>query len=174
MKHGFSINYVAFVAEVQSFIEWFDKHGFDKKSIDDFPEKVIIANVDKLPRPEIGKLDVARKFEREKACHPCVEHRKNCDATFEQLMLRIKKYILDHRIRTRQFFERFDKFKNGFITKSQFFRAMDSMGLSALHRFYIAPHDLEKIFNEYRASWDEDQFGWCWFCDDIDEVFTIK
>lgn len=174
MKHGYSVNYVAFVEEVQSIIEWFDRQGFDKKCLDDFPEKVIVVNVDKLPRPEIGKLDVAGKFGREKACHPCLKHRPKCDVKIEQLMLRIKKHILDNRIRTREFFERFDKFKRGFITKSQFYRAMDAIGLSGLHRLYVAPHDLEKIFTEYRDSCDEDQFGWCWFCDDIDEVFTIK
>lgn len=173
LKHGYSINYFSFVKEIQNIIQWMDKHGFPKKCLDDFPEKVIVVKVDKLPRPEIRDLDVASKFHRQKASHPSVEHRKNVDVNFEQLMLRIKKHVLDNRIRTRQFFEKFDKFKRGFITKSQYFRSLDSIGVSGLHRLYVAPNYLEKIFSEYCDS-VEDQFGWCSFCDDLDEVFTIK
>jgi hypothetical protein len=136
-----------------------------------------VAEVEKLPRPEIGRVGMAETFGTGKACHPCVSQMKKCDMTFKELMLRIKKHILDSGIRTREFFESFDIFKTGYITKSQFHRGLDAIGLSGLHRFYLAPHDLEKLFNAYKDNWDDlipDRMKWSKFCDDIDEVFTIK
>ena len=89
-------------------------------------------------------------------------------------MLRIKKHILDNSIRTKEFFEKFDNLRRGFITRAQFMRGLDAIGISGLHRLYIAPHDVEKILRHYGDPMDVDRVDWRKFCDEIDEVFTVK
>lgn len=176
MKHGYTVNYVAFLTNIQSINKWMDANGHscDPSSIDNFPFGTIIADVDKLPRPEIGKVNVAGTFGSSKSCHPSVNQQKKCDEKFEVLMMRITKHISDNSIKARDFFEKFDKHNNGLITKSQFHRCLEAIGLSGLHRLYVAPHDLEKIFAAYIDAWEVDQYKWKKFCNDIDGEFTIK
>lgn len=172
VKYNYTLNYVAFVEEVKKAIDWFKKN----KSNAPLPEKVLVANIDKLPRPEIGRINLDEQFGTGKPCHPCVKEKKH-DLELKELMLRIKKHIYDNRIRTKEFFEKFDILKTGFVTKSQFIRGLESIGLSGLHRLYVAPHDLEQLFSAYNDNWDDlipDRVNWNKFCEDIDEVFTIK
>jgi hypothetical protein len=145
--------------------------------MENFPGNIIEVEIEKLPRPEIGKLDVSETFETGKPCHPFASQYKKLDLKFHELMLRIKKHIHDNSIRTREFFEKFDVHRTGFITKSQFHRGLDAIGLSGLHRLYVSPQDLEKICSAYSDSWDDlipDRMKWKKFCDDLDEVFTIR
>lgn len=168
IKFGYTVNYVAFLQSIRDICEWCN----DEKSV----EKIIVADVEKLPRPEIGLVDMAETFGTGKTCHPSVNQKKR-DVTFNELILRIKKHIFDNRIKSSDFFKCFDPRRTGFITKSQFHRGLDAIGHSGYHRLYIAPHDLEKIFNAYKDNWDDlmpDRMKWSQFCDDIDEVFTIK
>lgn len=177
------MNYVAFLRELQDIMKWFDQHGFlnsNKDFIENYPGRVIVAGVENLPRPEIGKFDMAKTFGTTKACHPCVQQGTKRDTKLEEIVLRIKKHIRDNGIRTREFFEKFDfadysrTYQRGFITKSQFHRGLDAIGVSGLHRLYVAPHDLHKIVDAYKDENDPDRVAWSKFCDDIDEVFTIK
>lgn len=179
MKNGYSVNYVAFIQTIQCIWNWFDEHGFldcEQTFVEFYPGKVIIADVDQLPRPDIGKdIDIARTFGTNKACHPCFDQKiKKHGTKFHILMMRVKKHLYDNSIRSREFFEKFDDFNSGFITKSQFHRGLDAIGLSGLHRLYVAPLDVEKICNAYKSKCDPDRIAWGEFCDDIDEVFTIK
>lgn len=177
MKHGYTVNYVAFLKNIQSIDDWVKVHGSpncDPNSIKNFPGRIIIVDVNKLPRPEIGKIDMAKMFATNKACHPCVNQPTESDGGLETLMMRIKKHIYDNHIKTRDFFEKFDHHNSGLITKSQFHRCLEGLGLSGLHRLYVSPDDLEKIFAAYIDAFEIDQYKWKKFCDDIDEVFTIK
>lgn len=173
MKHCYTVNYVAFVKDIEKIMQWFDQHGFldcYQNILDCYPGKVIVDDVDMLPRPEV---DVLEMYGIQKPCHPCMDQIKP-NMKFEDLMLRIKKHIYDSSIRTREFFEKFDQHNSGFITKSQFHRGLDAIGLSGLHRLYVAPLDLKKIFTTYEDPCDCDRVAWNRFCDDVDEVFTIK
>lgn len=176
IKHGYTVNYIAFVSAIENIMKWFEEHGFldcEKNFLEFYPGRIIVAEIDSLPRPEVGKADIAELFETEKASHPCLQQ-KNCDRTFHELMLRIKKHIMENRIRTREFFEKFDVFNRGFITKSQFHRGLDAIGVSGLHRLNITSNELENIFEIYQDFCDPERIAWSRFCDNIDEVFTIK
>lgn len=173
MKHKYTINYQAFVAAIKGIIKWFEKNGHAECSekSDCYPGKIIICECQKLQRPEFNL--VAELREIDKPCHSC-QIQKRFDYDFEQLMLRIKKHIFDNRIRTREFFEKFDCLRRGFITKSQFLRGLESIGISGLHRLYITENEHEEILKNYEDPMDIDRVAWTKFCDDIDEVFTIK
>lgn len=125
-----------------------------------------------MPRPEFDK--VVKLLEMEKPCHSCMKEKVPRDIQFEELMLRIKKYILDNRVRSREFFEKFDVLKRGFVTKNQFVRALESLGISGLSRLYIGRDDMEKVMAKYADEMDPDRVNWFKFCDEIDEVFIIK
>ena len=173
IKFGYTVNYVAFLQILREMNKWCNEHN----SMENFPGYIIVADVEKLPRPEIGKIDMSETFGTAKPCHPFANQKKKPDIKLCELMMRIKKHILDNSIRTREFFERFDMHRTGFITKSQFHRGLDAMGLSGLHRLYVSPHDLENIYSTYCDNWDDlmpDRMKWIKFCDDIDEVFTIR
>lgn len=176
-KHGYTINYVAFLEAVREIIKWNEKSGSldcDGKFKENIPRRIIVADVDSLPRPEFGNVDVAGMFGRERASHPCANLSRKPDMKLDELMLRVKKHIYDNRIRIRELFEVFDDLRRGFVTKSQFYRALDALGLSSLHRFHLSKFDIEKIFEAYADPGDSGRFSWTKFCDDIDEVFTIK
>jgi Ca2+-binding EF-hand superfamily protein len=175
-KHEFTINYVSFLKAIKEIVCWFEKNGFldgDKKFKEEYPGRIIVANVDSLPRPEVCQVDIAETFGKEKVCHPCLQQQKR-DVKFEEVMTRIKKHVFDNRIRTRQFFEIFDDLRRGFVTKSQFHRGLDAIGLSGLHRFYVTSEDLGKVVEVYEDLCDPDRVAWSEFCDDVDEVFAIK
>lgn len=178
IKHGYTVNYIAFVSVIENICRWFEEHGFvdcDKNFLEYYPGRIIAADIDGLPRPEVGKVNIAEIFGTEKVCHPSVNQQsQDRDRDIKELLLRIKKHIFDNRIRTRQFFEKFDHLNCGFITKSQFHRGLDAIGLSGLHRLNVSKKALEKIFSAYQDACDPDRFSWRLFCDNIDEVFTIK
>lgn len=174
MKHNYTVNYFAFLQAIDDIMCWLKKSGYldhNNNFIENYPGRVITAGVETLPRPEI---DIFETFGTSKPCHSSLNQKKPCDLKFCELMIRIKKHIYDNRIRSREFFEKFDQRNYGFITKSQFHRGLDAIGLSGLHRLYVAPHDLEKIFIEYQDPCDPSRVAYSNFCDALDETFTIK
>lgn len=177
IKHNFTINYAAFLSKFQEFMDWFDTHGIKDtgKDFQEFyPGRIIVAGGEKITRPEVGKVDIAKKFGTTKACHPCLHQSKPRDMKLDELILRIKKHILNNGIRTREFFEKFDVFRRGFISRTQFLRGLEAIGLSGLHRLCLLEEDFDKILKAYEEKYDSERILWSKFCDHIDEVFTIK
>lgn len=172
VKHNYLVNYYAFLNDIRNIVEWFKKNNHALCTIECFPGKIIECDFQHMPRPEFeivaNELDVVR------GCHPCMNQNKKRDIKFEEVMLRIKKHILDNSVRSREFFEKFDILKRGFVTKNQFIRALESIGISGISRLYIAPHDMEKVMTNYEDSLDPERVNWWKFCDEIDQVFIIK
>ncbi|KAL7024499.1 hypothetical protein ACKWTF_013069 [Chironomus riparius] len=173
MKHNYTVNYVGFIEAIKNILKWFNENGHVECSMESecYPGNIIICDYQNLPRPEFNLVAEINGIDR--PCHPCQSQKKG-DASFEDLMLRIKKHILDNCIRTKEFFEKFDCLRRGFITTAQFLRGLDAIGVSGLHRLYIAQHDVIKILKNYEDPLDVDRINWKKFCDDIDEVFEIK
>lgn len=172
MKHNYTVNYCAFITSIKNILNWFRENNHEKCTADCFPGSVIECDYHRMPRPEF--IEAAKHMNIEKGCHPCMNQMKKFDIKFEELMLRIKKHILDNFIRSREFFEKFDNLKRGYVTKNQFIRALESIGISGLSRLYVAPCDMEKVMKEYEDSMDPDRVAWWKFVDEIDEVFIIK
>lgn len=173
IKHNYTINYVAFVEAIKNIMIWFEENGHmecNEKS-DCYPGNIIVCDYQKLSRPEFE--EVAELNGIDKPCHPCLNQQKQ-NVCIEELMLRIMKHIYDNCIRTKEFFEKFDNLRRGFITKSQFLRGLDAIGVSGLHRLYIAPDDAQKIAKNFEDPMDPDRVNWKKFCDHIDQVFMIK
>lgn len=171
IKHNYTVNYVAFLDSIKNIKKWFDENGHtDCKDISCYPGNIISHDLNILPRPDFKVF--ADAYEVDKPCHSC-ENQKPPDIGFELLVLRIKKHVFDNGIKIRDFFEKFDCLRHGLITKNQFIRALEAIGVSGLHRLYVAHHDLEKILRAYTHPHDIDRINWVKFCDDIDEVFTV-
>lgn len=171
MKHNYTVNYCAFLEAIKNIHKWFQENSHTQCSLECYPGKVIICDFHRMPRPEFE--DAAKHLGIGKDCHPCM-HQKHRDIKFEELMLRIKKYLLDNSVRSREFFEKFDNLRRGYVTKNQFIRAVEGIGISGLSRLFIASDDMQKVMREYEDPMDPDRVNWWKFCDDIDEVFTIK
>lgn len=171
MKHNYTVNYCAFLEAIKNIMKWFQDNRHTQCTSECYPGSVIICDNHRLPRPEFE--DVSKHLGIAKPCHPCVNQKRR-DVKFEETMLRIKKHILDTSVRSREFFEPFDNLRRGFVTKNQFIRAVESIGISGLSRLYIAPDDLRKVMEAYEDPMDPDRVNWWKFCDEVDEVFIIK
>lgn len=176
LKNSYSVNYVAFIEDIEKIVNYFCRENFlddNEDMLINFPGRIITYELPKLPRPEVGTVDLTEVYDEIITPHSCSNKPKK-DFKFEELMMRVKKHILENQIRTQQFFECFDPLRRGLITASQFLRGLDSIGLSCLQRLYLSQHDLNLIVLNYQDPTDPSRVLWKRFCDFTDEVFTIK
>lgn len=76
---------------------------YPQNLLDQFPGRIITAELPKLPRPEIGRVLPGQVFGRQSVFHPVMEKRKELMPLVETLQ-RIQRHILEHRIRINEFF----------------------------------------------------------------------
>ncbi|XP_014603469.1 PREDICTED: uncharacterized protein LOC106786514 [Polistes canadensis] len=175
-KDSYTINYVAFVkaiGEAQDYMERCGMLDLSGKLLDQFPGRVITAELPKLPRPEIGKVDLNRVFGKQMVFHPVTKLRKE-HMSLTEVIRRIQRHIFEHRIRISEFFKDFDPLNDGKVTVSQFRRGLDALQVSSLGRLYIAETDICSLITLYKDPNDPDRVCWRTFEDDINQVFTVK
>lgn len=175
-RHNFTVNYDAFLKDVQTIEKWLIENGdlIRKQNRELMPGKVLTADVDKLPRPEIGNFDVADKFQILKCGHPSLERNAipKCPELVE-ILSKIKKIVAIKGVNAKQFFMDFDTLNCGLITKSQFHRGLEAMGISGLHGLTITAEDLNLLVQKYKENWDDgviERVKWRKFCNDIAHV----
>ncbi|XP_047366820.1 uncharacterized protein LOC124955844 [Vespa velutina] len=175
-KDAYTINYIAFVKAIDEAQEYMEKHGMldlAGKLLDQFPGRVITAELPKLPRPEIGKVDPSRVFGKQIVFHPVMKQQKE-QMSLMEVIRRIQRHIFEHRIRIYEFFKDFDPLNDGKITVSQFRRGLDALQVSSLGRLYIAETNIHALITFYKDPNDPDRVCWRTFEDDINQVFTVK
>ncbi|XP_034184983.2 uncharacterized protein LOC117606539 isoform X1 [Osmia lignaria lignaria] len=175
-KDAYTVNYVAFLQAVDEVQSYFDKHGMLSLSgelLDQFPGRVITAELPKLPRPEIGKLMPSKVFGKQTVFHPVMEEPR-ADMPLMKIIQQIQRHILENRIRISEFFKRFDHLNVGRVTVSQFKRGLDGLQVSSLGRLYLAETEIDALVEIYKDPNDPDRVCWRTFQDDIDQVFTVK
>lgn len=173
-RFAFTINYFGFLEEVKKYEKWLEEHeDYVKQHNDDLmPGKILTVEINKLPRPEIGSFDVAEKFDITKCGHPCLTKKKQSDLELCQIMSKIKKYVKDKRIAMSQFFRDFDTFNVGLISKFQFHRGLESIGLT----HGLSQKDLDVLFKSYTDNWIEDyieRIKWRKFCQDVENAENV-
>lgn len=178
MKDSYTVNYVAFVKDIEANVRYFDCHRLIDNSQDfaqNFPGKLIDVQLPKLARPEIDNIDIDKVMGRPTTCHPAVTSRfsdKNRKRMkIDEILLRVQRHVLDNQIRVKEFFERFDVFRCGFITKSQFIRGLDAIGVSGLHRLYLTTDEIEDLCRLFADPNDPGRVHWKNFKTEIDRVF---
>ncbi|XP_076678862.1 uncharacterized protein LOC143374525 [Andrena cerasifolii] len=175
-KDAYTINYVAFLQAVDEAQTYMDKHGMlalDGKLLDQFPGRIITAELPKLPRPEIGRLLPSKVFGKQTVFHPVMEERRELMPLVD-VMQRIQRHILQNRIRILDFFKSYDPLNAGKVTISQFRRGLDTLQISSLGRLYLAETELAALIALYKDPNDPDRVSWRTFQDDVDQVFTVK
>ncbi|XP_063217255.1 uncharacterized protein LOC134528020 [Bacillus rossius redtenbacheri] len=176
LKDSYTVNYVAFVAALDDVIKYLDKHEMLDLGGDllaQFPGRAIIAELPKLPRPEIGTVPVAEIFGEQSAFHPVLRPPVRGE-DLRRVMLRVQRHVLANRVRTADFFKEFDPFNSGRITASQFRRGLDQLGISGINRLYLSDMEIDMILTVYRDPNDNARMCWKRFQDDVDQVFTVK
>lgn len=91
-----------------------------------------------------------------------------------QTILRIKRHVLDNQVRVADFMQHFDPLRSGYITRSQFLRGLDLLGVSALQRLYLSDGELADLGTRYVDAHDASRIDWKSFETDIEEVCTVR
>ncbi|XP_015123214.1 uncharacterized protein LOC107045443 [Diachasma alloeum] len=175
-KDGYTLNYVAFLKAIDDAQNYMDDHGMLHVSgelLDQFPGRVITAELPKLPRPEVGRVLASEAFGKQSVFHPGLKRSRERMRLIEMIR-RIQRHVLERRIRIHTFLEPFDEMNVGRITPSQFRRGLDSLQVSSLGQLYLAEHEIEELVTFYLDPNDTKRVMWRVFEDDIDHVFTIK
>ncbi|KZC06769.1 hypothetical protein WN55_07542 [Dufourea novaeangliae] len=176
MKHAYTINYVAFLQAVDEAQSYLDQHGMlslGGEILDQFPGRIITAELPKLPRPEIGKLIPSKVFGKQIVFHPVMKETKDTMPLMEVIQ-RVQRHIFENRIRISEFYKRFDPLNVGKVTIAQFKRGLDGLQISTLGRLYLAKPEIDVLVTFYKDPNDPDRVCWRTFADDIDQVFTVK
>lgn len=78
--------------------------SISQELLDQFPGRIITAELPKLPRPEIGKITPSQVFSKQTVFHPVMERTRDPMPTPE-VVKRIQRHILERRIRIHEFFK---------------------------------------------------------------------
>lgn len=97
---------------------------------------------------------------------------EDSNVSFEELMARIRHIVLTNRLRVIEFFQDFDPLRSGYISKTQFKRALATMGLSKLGSQDLTEAQYQMLAKYYESSSSSDKVCWKQFHDDIENVFT--
>ena len=72
--------------------------------LDQFPGRIITAELPKLPRPEIGKIMPSKVFGKQSTFHPVLEERKKI-RPLREVIQRLQRHVFERRIRIHGFFK---------------------------------------------------------------------
>lgn len=152
-KDLYTINYVAFLTELDAI----HNDLSDKRLIDfsgDFKEQYpgsVMRTLPKLPRTNI-------KFDISHVENPVAKY--FCDDQHNEIMLKLQRHIQMNGIRVHMFFEGFDHFGQGYITKAQFLRGLDGIILNGHRRIYLANFELENICKTFTDNLDSSRIDY--------------
>lgn len=177
MKDSQRINCDAFANDVEAKIYNQDvlrDPDYSKDLQKNYPKGGLIdAKYPKVKRPEIDKVEFGDVMERFVIDHNAMKG-KRPSLTVEEVICRIKKHLLENPVRVEEFFEKFDTFRTGCITKGQFKRGLDAIGVSGLGRLILLPNEIEDVANCYLDADNSNVIWWKEFCNDISCIFTVK
>ncbi|CAG9816180.1 unnamed protein product [Phaedon cochleariae] len=176
VNDSYTLNYMAFIAEIDQVVNYLDRNGILDLSGDImilFPGRVPYAELPKLPRPEIGNKMAGQLFGKESTFNPALIDPKKIEHILTTVSM-IRDHVQRNRLEICRFFEDFDPFNCGKITVSQFHRGLDALVLSGKQRFFLSLPDVEAVINQYRDPCDPSRVCWRTFEDDMDQEFIRK
>lgn len=86
---------------------------------------------------------------------------------------RIRLIVRQRRVRLNEFFLSFDSTGKKHCTPAQFRRALDMSGVTR-EMAHVSEEEFYGLMDKYRCSSDPGKVRYSSFCDDVNEVFTIK
>ncbi|XP_058055720.1 uncharacterized protein LOC131207128 [Anopheles bellator] len=171
---GHRFDYDSFIDEIDQLFRCLDMRdgALDRKTDDSaVPPKVIETHLPKVDRPEIGSVSMQELFSKREAFHPCLEPKRK-DMCMVELLRRIQRYIWNSRIRIKEFFQQHDPLRCGWITRSQFIRNLDVIGLSPLYRLTLHEPEIKQLCDRYADSTDPNKIRWTLFVEEVNRVFA--
>uniref|UniRef100_A0A034VES4 Uncharacterized protein n=1 Tax=Bactrocera dorsalis TaxID=27457 RepID=A0A034VES4_BACDO len=165
IKDSYTVNYVAFIRHIQNIMDYLKQNNLLDNAmqiIKDFPGRLVDLELSELPA--INGTKMAFKVFPDLCNHP-KEYKDVCD-----LIFCIQNFVHKRRVRVKEFLECFDHLRTGTVTKNQFERALDNVGV----RKYLSQRDMNMLFTRYLDPVDTNRIMWRLFEDEIDKVFTIK
>lgn len=141
-------------------MEKYDQKSIFLQNLVSFPGQLIDLELPELPIPNAEGINkYTTTFE--------IPHKSDnaiCDTIFT-----IQNYVYENGIRISEFMEPFDVLKSGSITRNQFVRALDCVGISESKRLRLGEREFESIFSTYADPIDFSRVKWKHFCDEIDK-----
>ncbi|XP_004533214.1 uncharacterized protein LOC101452318 [Ceratitis capitata] len=165
LKDSYTVNYVAFVKHIQNIMDYMKQNNLLDNAmqiIKDFPGRLVDLELSELPA--INGTKMALRIFPDLCNHP-KENKDVCDIIFC-----IQSYVHKRRVRVKEFLECFDNLHTGTITKNQFERGLDNIGV----RKYLSQRDMRLLITRYLDPIDSNRIIWRSFEDEIDRVFTLK
>lgn len=84
---------------------------FSKDILDQFPGRLINAELPKLPRPEIGKIMASTIFGKQSIFHPALSAPSQQEGLI-MVMRRIQRHVMENRLRVNEFFKVSSQFQS--------------------------------------------------------------
>lgn len=165
MKNSYTVNYIAFTKHIESIINYLKENKLMETTgdiVDKFPGQIVDLMMPKLPTLNVMKLSDVFEISERPPFTPC------------ETFLRIQRYVFENRVRVHEFLESYDRLNCGLITKNQFLRALDNIGLSGLNRLVLTEREMNIICDRFRDPIDTDRIRWRHFEDEVDKAFTEK
>lgn len=165
MKNSYTVNYIAFTKHIESINKYLKENKLLETSeniVDSFPGQIVDLMMPKLPTLNIMKLSDVFEISERPPFTPC------------ETFLRIQRHVFENRVRVHEFLEPFDRLNCGLITKNQFLRALDNIGLSGLNRLVLTEREMNIICDRFKDPIDVDRIRWRHFEDEVDKAFTQK
>ncbi|XP_055384980.1 uncharacterized protein LOC129614415 [Condylostylus longicornis] len=91
--------------------------------------------------------------------HP-VFSKKNELRELNEILLQIQKHLNTNQIRLSEFFQGYDILRTGKVTSNQFVRALDSLGISGLHRLFLQQEEIDMIVQAFTDLAQSDMVNW--------------
>lgn len=133
-----------------------------------FAGRVLNAELPKLPRPELARV-----------CYPNYVHHPALtaptpDDDLERVIQRIQAYVSEEGVRVSANFRDMDDLRTGRVSKDQFRRGLDYIGVGGFHRLFLTDAEIDTLTDAYRDPKDESRICWEAFVDDIDRGTNTK
>lgn len=174
MKDSYTVNYLAFLEDIEAKVRIFkSKRSIAGDLRKNYPGYLIDVDLPKLIRPEIGTVNFYETMNRETSFHPVLKEPRAL-MNGREVMNRIKRHLLEHPVKLEQFFEGFDRFNTGYITKGQFVRALDILGVSGLQKLLLMPQEIDEVADLFADPDDSSLVDWISFVDNVRCVYGEK
>ncbi|XP_050532651.1 uncharacterized protein LOC126900763 [Daktulosphaira vitifoliae] len=125
---------------------------------------------------KINKNEMKNKTKlknNENVFHSVITNKRHKDNVVS-ILRNVQKHVLQNRINVGQFFTQFDPYNKGVISKEQFRKCLDMIGISSLHRLYYSESELSLLILMFKDNNLTENVRWKKFEDEINTVFVKK
>ncbi|XP_063710170.1 uncharacterized protein LOC134838551 [Culicoides brevitarsis] len=173
IQDSYTINYENFVKDIETYVCFFDRNrpsSYEQDVAQNYPGKFIEVKIPSINRSEVETGNWI--FGRPSTCHPSVTshfyRRNRAFIDLNTIFESIQKHIVSNKINMVEYFRQFDSFLHGCVTKSQFKRVLEAIGISGLNRIYWSEEEIERLCEVFAKEENPELVNWKLFKNEIE------